>query len=117
LVVLAVLPMSSCNFTILLQNWSKPRGTQKYNYDDMQNIVGKRVQEARLKFKPSLSQEELAARLQLDGWKISRGTLSKIEAGLRRVTDFELLALAKTLKVTPQWLLDEELFTKIQKRG
>ena len=51
----------------------------------MKNLVGKRVQEARQKFKPPLSQEALAARLELDGWKISRGTLSKIEAGIRQV--------------------------------
>lgn len=83
----------------------------------MKNIVAKRVQEARLKFKPPLSQEELAARLELDGWKISRGTLSKIEAGLRRVADFEVLALAKTLKVSPDWLLDKELFDATLKKG
>ncbi len=40
----------------------------------MENIVGKRVQEARQKFRPPLSQEALAVRLELDGWKISRGT-------------------------------------------
>jgi len=81
----------------------------------MNNIVGKRVQDARLKFKPPLSQEELAARLELDGWKISRGTLSKIEAGIRQVTDFEVMALAKTLKVSPEWLLDKQLYEKLKK--
>ena len=81
----------------------------------MKNIVGKRVQEARRKFKPALSQEELAARLQLDGWEISRGTLAKIEAGVREVTDFEVMKLAKTLKVSPEWLLDKQLFEKALK--
>ena len=76
----------------------------------MKNIVGTRVHEARRKFKPPLSQAELAARLELDGWKISRGTLSKIEAGIRQVTDFEVMALARTLKVSPEWLLDKQLF-------
>ena len=80
--------------------------------------MGKRVQEARLKFKPPLSQEELAARLQLDGWKISRGTLSKIEAGIRQVTDFEVMILARTLKVSPEWLLDKQVFDEgMLKRG
>jgi transcriptional regulator with XRE-family HTH domain len=78
----------------------------------MQNIVGKRVQEARLNFKPPLSQEELAVRLELDGWKSSRVTVAKIEAGTRRVTDFEVLALAKALKVSADWLLDRELSEK-----
>lgn len=71
------------------------------------NIVGKRVQEARLKFNPPLSQEELAARLELNGWKISRGTLAKIEAGVRQVTDIELMTLSKTLKVSTDWLFDK----------
>lgn len=82
----------------------------------MKNIVGKRVQEARQKLKPPLSQEELIVRLELDGWKISRGTLSKIEAGLRTVTDFELMALARTLKVSPEWLFDRQLGETLLKR-
>lgn len=73
----------------------------------MMNIVGRRVQEARLKFSPPLSQEELAARLELNGWKISRGTLAKIEAGVRQVTDIELMALSKALKVSADWLFDK----------
>ncbi len=82
----------------------------------MKNIVGKRVQEARQKFKPPLSQEDLIVRLELDGWKISRGTLSKIEAGLRTVTDFELVALARTLKVSTDWLLDKQLAESLLKK-
>ncbi len=83
----------------------------------MKNIVGKRVQEARHKFRPPLSQEALAIRLELDGWKISRGTLSKIEAGIRQVTDFEVMALARTLKVPPEWLLDKQSFESLLKRA
>ena len=82
----------------------------------MKNLVGKRVQEARSKFRPPLSQEELAAHLELEGWKISRGTLSKIEAGIRQVTDFELMVLARTLKVSPEWLLDKQLFESLLKK-
>jgi len=91
--------------------------TQKYNCGGMQNIVGKRVREARLKFKPALSQAELAARLETDGWKISRGTVAKLEMGDRRVTDFEVVALAKALKVSTDWLLDKELYEITRKRG
>jgi hypothetical protein len=76
----------------------------------MKNIVGKRVQEARQIFRPPVSQEALAGRLELDGWKINRGTLSKMEAGIRQVTDFEVMAVAKTLKVPPGWLLETGVF-------
>ncbi len=85
---------------------------KKYN-EWVKNIVGKQVREIRLTFNPPLSQKELAARLELNGWKISRGTLSKIEAGIREVTDFEVMLLAKTLKVSAEWLLDKELFEKM----
>ena len=78
----------------------------------MKNIIGNKVREARRKSNPRLSQKELAAKLELNGWKISRGTLSKIEAGIRQVTDYELMALANVLKVSPEWLLDRQLFEK-----
>ncbi|MEO8613782.1 MAG: helix-turn-helix transcriptional regulator [Luteolibacter sp.] len=60
-----------------------------------QNLVGPQVR--RLRIAASLSQEALAAKLQVAGWDISRGGLSKIEACLRRVNDAELWMLAKTL--------------------
>ena len=101
--------------SFLLRWRSNNHAAQKYNDGGMKNIVGKRVQEARHKFRPPLSQEALAARLELDGWKISRGTLSKIEAGIRQVTDFEVMALARTLKVPPEWLLDKQLFESLWK--
>lgn len=40
----------------------------------------------------------LAARCGALGWDISRGTLSKIEAQIRRVTDRELWYLATALR-------------------
>ncbi len=60
-----------------------------------QNLVGPQVR--RLRTQAGLSQEAFAAKLQLSGWDLSRGGLSKIEAGLRRVNDAELWVLAKTL--------------------
>ncbi len=62
------------------------------------NIVGPQIRKRRSEL--GLTQEELATRCQLQGFDISRGTLSQIEAQLRCVTDDELLALARVLKVT-----------------
>jgi hypothetical protein len=105
------------NILSFLLRWrSKNHVARKYNDGGMKNIVGRRVQEARQKFKPPLSQEALTVRLELDGWRISRGTLSKIEAGIRQVTDFEVMALARTLKVPPEWLLDKQLFESLLKK-
>lgn len=61
------------------------------------NIIGpnvKRIREAQ-----GLTQEELSARCNLIKWDISRGTLAKIESQVRRITDEEVLLLAKALKV------------------
>ena len=60
-----------------------------------QNLVGPQVR--RLRIDAKLSQEALAAKLQLAGCDLSRAGLSKIEAGLRRVNDAELWMLAKVL--------------------
>ena len=62
-----------------------------------QNIVGPQVRKVR--YEQNLTQDELAARCQRIGFDLSRGTLSKIEAGLRCVTDRELADLAKALNV------------------
>lgn len=62
-----------------------------------QNIIGKRVRN--LRYKQGLTQEMLAARCGRVGWDISRGTLSKIEAQIRCVTDREVTVIAKALRV------------------
>jgi transcriptional regulator with XRE-family HTH domain len=63
----------------------------------LQNIVGPQIR--KLRYQQELTQEMFAARCALLGWDLSRGTLSKIEAQLRCVTDSELVILAKALKV------------------
>jgi transcriptional regulator with XRE-family HTH domain len=63
-----------------------------------QNIVGPQVRKVR--DQQNMTQEALAARCGVLGWDLSRGTLSKIEAQLRCVTDSELRVLADALKVS-----------------
>ena len=62
------------------------------------NIIGPRVQQIRES--QGLTQEELSARCNLIGWDISRGTLAKIEAQVRRITDDEVQLLAQALNVS-----------------
>jgi len=69
------------------------------------NIVGIRVKQARKAAKPPITQADLIARLQLLDMNIDQPGLSKIENGQRPVTDIEVIALAKALKVTEEWLL------------
>jgi transcriptional regulator with XRE-family HTH domain len=68
-----------------------------------QNIVGPQVR--KLRYQQEMTQGMFAARCSILGWDLSRGTLSKIEAQLRCVTDAELVILARALKVEPTALL------------
>ena len=73
------------------------------------NIVGARIRKARLDAKPPITQSDLVARLQLHGLKnIDQPIVSRIEKGERLVTDYEIKAIAKALKVTVGWLLNEK---------
>jgi len=51
---------------------------------------------------------ELAARLQVSGVKIDRPAISKLENGSRPVSDIEVAAIAKALKVSVSWLFEEK---------
>ena len=51
----------------------------------------------------------LVARLQLEGWEMSRVTLTKIETGLRCVTDYEIGILSKALRTDAGTLLNRAL--------
>lgn len=68
------------------------------------NLAGSRVR--KLRVASSLTQEQLAARCQTIGWDVTRSTLAKIEAGVRRLSDAEVVVLAKCLKVGIAELID-----------
>jgi len=70
------------------------------------NCSGLRVRERRLELR--LSQEQLAAKLQLAGLDITQKSISRIETGLRVVPDYEIPYLADALGVSPLWLLERE---------
>ena len=74
-----------------------------YDFNGSKNICGKRVREARKRLK--LSQENLAAKLQLAGVTVERDSVSRIEIGTRFVADYELLMLCEILNVTPSYLM------------
>ena len=67
------------------------------------NICGERVRLARERY--GLSQEELAAKIQLNGHSLTQKAISRIEMGLRVVPDFEIPLLASALNVDPLWLI------------
>lgn len=75
-----------------------------YDYNGKANIVGKRILELRKKQK--LSQEELAAKMQLNNIEISQKVISRIEKQERFVTDYELLIFSRVLGVDIYYLLE-----------
>ena len=66
------------------------------------NLVGPQI--SRLRGLQGLTQPMLAARCRRWGWDLSRQTLAKIETQFRWVSDFELLCLARALRVEPEEL-------------
>ena len=75
-----------------------------YNYCGKANIVGKNILKYRKR--QQLSQEELAAKMQLNNIEISQKVISRIEKQERFVTDYELLAFSQVLGVSVDDLLD-----------
>lgn len=78
-----------------------------------QNIVGPVIRA--LRDKRDITQDQFVAKLNLAGWDISRATLSKIEAQIRCVTDYELPLLAMSLGVEPWDLIRMALARPIRK--
>ena len=69
------------------------------------NMIGQKIRIARAMRNPKMEQQELLAKLQVEGLDISQSILSKIENGKRPVYDIELKVFAKVLGVSINWLL------------
>ncbi len=72
---------------------------------EQRNLIGKRLRQARLAEKPKASQADISARLAVQGITLSANSIGKIEMGTRPVTDIQLIAFSKALKVPVTWLL------------
>lgn len=72
------------------------------------NIIADRIREARLRFDPPLTQDQVSGRLAGEGVQLDRVAIAKIETGIRCAFDFEVKALAFVLKVDANWLLGIE---------
>ncbi|WFA08021.1 helix-turn-helix transcriptional regulator [Tissierella sp. Yu-01] len=71
------------------------------------NMAGSRVRIARLK--NNFTQQELSAKLETLAVYVDRASISKIEHQKRIITDIELAALSRVLKVSVDWLLGVSL--------
>lgn len=69
------------------------------------NIISDKIKEYRIKRK--ISQDDLAARMQVLGVNVNQQAISRIEKNLRQVTDYELACFCKCLDVKPDELLSD----------
>ena len=78
-----------------------------YKYVDcLCNASGNKIK--LLRVSAGLSQEQLAAKLQLSGLSLNQKAISRIENGERVVPDFELIYLSNALRVPINTLLEIE---------
>jgi transcriptional regulator with XRE-family HTH domain len=71
------------------------------------NIIGQRIRE--LREENHLTQDQVAAKCQVLGFDLTRGTLAKIESRVRAVSDHEIPFLAKALNVGIEVLFPKKL--------
>ena len=62
------------------------------------NIIGPKIKYFRKQKK--ITQEDLCARMQVMGFKLSRSDISKLENGKRFINDIEIVGFADALKVS-----------------
>lgn len=78
-----------------------------YKYVDGKcNASGVKIRE--LREAVGLSQEQLAAKLQLAGLNLNQKAISRIETGIRVVPDYELIYFSDVLSVPICKLLEQE---------
>ena len=75
-----------------------------YSYNGRCNISGRSIRAIRERMK--LSQEQLAARMQVEGIPLTQKAVSRIESGDRVVADYELMVFSLVLNTPIQSLLD-----------
>ena len=76
---------------------------KKIQYNENKNIISEKLRKYREE--ATLSQSQLAARMQTVGINIDQQMISRIEKNLRQVTDYELAAFCEILNVEPEKML------------
>lgn len=77
-----------------------------YTYKGKKNLCGEQIRLQRLKKR--MTQNDLAAKVQVEGVTLERDSISRIEIGTRFVTDYELKIFSKVLGVDISDLLEED---------
>jgi len=90
---------------IIVANHQRP--VERSKHGQRKNVTGKRIRQARAILQPPMSQRQLVRKLLAKGIDVDQSVISRIENQERLVTDIELIAIAKFLKVTVAWLCKE----------
>ncbi len=77
-----------------------------YKHNGKCNVSGEKIRENREKL--GISQEQLAAKLQLLGLDTNQKAISRVETGSRVVPDYELEYYSKALGISILVLLSQE---------
>lgn len=77
-----------------------PSGMKKTATVKGRNLIGAKLRQIRLAQEPPVSLEDLAGRLANRGVQIDRSAIGRIENRKRYVLDYELKALADSLRVS-----------------
>lgn len=85
---------------------------KKLLYNENKNVISKQLKLARIK--NNLSQNELAAKMQLMNVNMDQQMISKIEHNMRIVTDYELACFSRVLGISPEELLKDFYDTCIE---
>ena len=80
---------------------------QRTSYKGAKNVIAMPLRLMRVREK--ITQQELAARMQVLGVNMDQQAVSNIENGRRIVTDYELACFCKALRCTERELLQEFL--------
>lgn len=75
--------------------------------DGKRNLIGPRLRELRIQY--GLSQRGLARELQLRGYDMEKGVITRIENDQRFVTDIELKALVEVFGIDYDFLIDGKI--------
>lgn len=73
---------------------------------DIEKKIGQNIK--RLREKKNMTQETLAAKLQLEGCDITRSAVAKIEVGQRHLYPDEIILIRKILKVDYEEIFNVE---------
>ena len=83
-----------------------PQLNQSADKDAPRNLIGRRIRELRMACSPVVTQEDLAARLAARNVFLDRTAIAKMENNSRFIRDYEIIAIAKCLRVSVSALFD-----------